>query len=193
MNFRRLPLYHFFYKLLEFFGAHQHFTGLGSFFLSHDTRFAQLIHDPRRPVETDLKDSLQHTDGSLVLINDKTARLRKILVVLGTALGVPSAAGRPGPDTDALDLLFDIVTVDIADSLILQKVYHIRHFFIRDKGPLHTRRFRIALRIKEHIALSQQLLRSHHIQDRPRIHAAGYGERYTAWHICLDQTRDNIH
>ena len=47
--------------------------------------------------------------------------------------------------------------------------------------------------IKEHISLSQQFLRPHHIQNGAGIHAAGYRECHSAGHIGLNQTGNDVH
>ena len=53
-----LSLYVFFYELFKLFRAHQYLSGFRSLFFSDNARFAELIHDPRRTVEADLKYTL---------------------------------------------------------------------------------------------------------------------------------------
>ena len=54
--------------------------------------------------------------------------------------------------------------------LLGEEVHHLLDFGIRNKSALYTLWLREACRIKEHVALSEQLFRTIHVNDRAGIH-----------------------
>ena len=73
--------------ILELFRSHEDFSRFRSLLRSDDLRVRQLIHDARSPVEADLEPSLQHSYGSLILLNDETSRLREQIILIGSSSG----------------------------------------------------------------------------------------------------------
>ena len=131
---------------------------------------------------------MQRSDRCLVLFNDKAPCLLEKFVQLRAAVSRAAASA-----SDIHNFFFNVFRVGIAERLILQEVNDIRNLLVGNERSLYTGGLGIALRIKEHVALSQQLLRAVHIQYRSRIHTAGNRERDTARHIRLNQTGDDIH
>ena len=66
------------------------------------------------------------------------------------------------------------------------------HLMVGNKRPLNPHGFRIADRIKEHIALAQQLFRSVHINDGSGIGTGGHIKGNPARYIGFNQAGDNI-
>ena len=131
-----LSSYGFFYVLFKLLRRHQHFPGFGSFLFPYHAGFRQLIHDPGSAVEADLKGPLQHADGSLVLLDDKLTGFHEIFVPFRSRTG----RGRSLSGADAFELFFNILAVDVSDSLILQEIHHIGNFPVRNEGALNPGR-----------------------------------------------------
>ena len=108
---------------------------------TNDSSVRELIHDPGRPVESDLEHTLQHADGRLILLDDKFPGLCKerihILILLRAA------------DADLLYLrqlrLHVLHCRPPSVLLFFEEIHHIRYFLVGDKRTLYTRRLLIAL------------------------------------------------
>ena len=69
---------------------------------------------------------------------------------------------------------------------------HAVDFGVGDKRPVHALRMPGAWRKVEHVALAEQRLGTHLIEDGARIDLARHLERNARWNIGLDQAGDDI-
>ena len=70
------------------------------------------------------------------------------------------------------------------------KLRDLLHFRCIDKGTLHTHR--IGTLQEEHIALTNQAVRTRTVKNRTGVHHGRYTERNTCREVRLDRTRNDI-
>src|SRR5699024_5565989 len=107
---------------------------------------------------SNFKSPLQHTNGSLVFINDQTSRIDEMHVPV---ISVRSASAASAvPDGSGIYMVDNLLIICNITIVILQIFHYILHFFISNEGSLYTGRLLISGRIKQHIPFAQQLFRS---------------------------------
>ena len=151
--------------IFKFTLRHQDLARLGAFLRTDHACVRELIHDAGSPVEADLEYTLQHSNRCFILFNDEFPGVGKEFIHIFTA------AGCRGYLLYFFHLCLHVGAVGSVGILARQEINVIGNLFVGDKRYLHTCWFLIALRIKQHIALSEQLFCAVHIDDRPGVDA----------------------
>ena len=152
-------------------------------------RAFHLLNQTRRPVITDSKMPLHQRDRSAPRLEHH----RDGLVV--KRISFPGSL--PGHATILISatLFFQCVqhAIHVARfAMIFQIIHHAMNFLISNEGTMNPLRVPASWRQIEHVALAQQRLRPHLIEDGTGIHLARYLERDPRRNIGLDKTRNYV-
>src|SRR5260370_25807137 len=178
-----LPHLHF----VQPVGALQDFGRLAAVRRTDDTVALHAIQNARRTPVAQAKMPLQGRRRSLSHLEHETHGvfvLRVLLLVGKLALGRSVAfVGRR--DQEAL-VVFRLV-------LSLPEIDHALDLRLRNERAVHACQARGARRQEQHVALAQQVLGTHHVENGPRIYARGHTEADARREVGLDQAGDHVH
>ncbi len=143
-------------------------------------------------VVTDAQVALHQRDGRAAVLQHDAHRL----VVHRVGLAASTARHVGGGDVAALAVhsaafenAFDVVGL----ALRLQIVDHTVNLVVADESAMHPDRHAAARREVQHVALPQQGLGAHLIEDGPAVDLAADLEAQTRRDVRLDQAGDHIH
>jgi hypothetical protein len=77
--------------------------------------------------------------------------------------------------------------------LRLPEIHHAVDFGLGDERAVNARQRRRAGRQEQHVALAQQVLGAHHVEDGAAVHARGHAEADARGEVRLDEAGDHVH
>ena len=168
-----------------FFHRHQHLAGLAPLVLADDAVFGHEIDQPGPAAVADAEGPLQERDAAAALADDHLdGRLVELVLVLAAAgrLGVGLTAG--GLEIDQFRGILRLAGADGA--------HHAADLVVADERSLAAEDLAGAWREEEHVAVAEEPLGPHLVEDDPAVGPAGDLEGDPGRQVALDQAGDHV-
>src|SRR5208282_3332644 len=161
-------------------------TRLGAFARADDAAAFQFVHDARGARVAEAQAPLHQRDARLLFAADDFDALLYEFLVLVDAGFVPETGGGLGK----LPVNFQVV---VRFALLGNEPNDAVDFLVGDKRPLGANQLRRAGRQIQHVALAEQFVRAHRVENRARVHPRRALERDTRGDVRLDDAGDDVH
>src|ERR1039458_246723 len=182
---RRAPLPYFYFT--QPVRALEDFARLAAVGRADDAVALHHVQNARRPAVTQPQMALQGGGGSLAHLQYEAHGLfvhGVLRRVGGFSIHRDVLVARRG-DEERL--------VVLRRRLLLPAIHDAADFRLGDEGPVEADEARRSRRKEQHVALAQQVLGAHAVEDGARIHPGGHAEADPRGEVRLDDAGDDVH